>query len=312
VLQSGVMPVATLALDLGPAAATRLAQSLVRLLAGLARDLDATLDDAAVHRVRRELKRARALVRLLRPAMRPGSFRAINVALRDAGRELAGRRDARVLVATLDRLVERERLVPGPLAPLAAGLRADWEAASGSPAAAMATAAIGPPGPVPTPAARVRAAAQALRRARVRGDWPVLADGLYEVYRRGRRALRTARREPSAECLHEWRKQVKHGWHALELLEPAWPRPMRALAREAHRLADRLGEDHDLAVLRARLAAAVIDEPARGLALAALDARRLELQRSAFRLGERLYAEPPRRFVARVGAWYQAGSERSG
>jgi CHAD domain-containing protein len=165
---------------------------------------------------------------------------------------------------------------------------------------------------VPTHAARVRSAAQALRGARVRGDWPVLTDGLCEVYRRGRRALGTARREPSAECLHEWRKQVKHLWHALELLEPAWPRPMRALAREAHRLADRLGEDHDLAVLRERLATAAIDETARAAAVAALDAWRRELQRSAFRRGERLYAEPPRRFVARVGAWYQAGSERSG
>jgi hypothetical protein len=250
-----------------------------------------------------------------------GSFRAINVALRDAGRALAGRRDARVLVETLDRLVEREALAPAPLVSFAAELRTGWEAASGARdatatgaalASSAAPARVVAAGPVPTPAARVRAAAQALRGARVRGDWPVLADGLAEVHRRGRRALRRARREPSAECLHEWRKQVKHSWHALELLEPVWPRPMRALAREAHRLADRLGEDHDLAGLRARLAAAAIDEPARSLALAALDARRRELQQSAFRLGERLYAEPPRRFVARTGAWYQAGSERSG
>jgi CHAD domain-containing protein len=324
VLQSAAMTGSTFKLDPGPAAATRLAQSLVRRLGGLARELDATLDDAAVHRVRKDLKRARALVRLVRPAIGGGSFRAINVALRDAGRTLAGRRDARVLVETLDRLIERAGLEPAQLAPFAAELRADWQSASGpsaAPAASVpraastpraAATAVVPAGPVATPAEQVRAAAQALRAARVRGDWPVLADGLYEVHRRVRRALRTARREPSAECLHEWRKQVKHSWHASELLEPVWPRPMRALAREAHRLADRLGEDHDLAVLRARLAVAAIEEPARGLALAALDAWRRELQRSAFRLGERLYAEPPRRFVARVGAWYQAGSERSG
>jgi CHAD domain-containing protein len=331
VLESAAMADPPFALDPGPAAATRLAQSLVRLLAGLARDLDGALDDAAVHRVRKELKRARALVRLLRPAIGGESFRAINVALRDAGRALAGRRDARVLVETLDRLIEREAVEPAPLASFAAVLRTDWEAASGAPAvtvpAVTVPAATAPgaavaartwpttvvaAGPVPAPAARVRAAAQALRGARVRGDWPVLADGLHEVYRRGRRALRTARREPTAECLHEWRKQVKHAWYALELLEPAWPRPMRALSREAHRLADRLGEDHDLAVLRERLAVATVDAAAKSRALAALDARRRELQRAAFRLGGRLYAEPSRRFVARVGAWYQAGSERSG
>lgn len=295
------MPDATLVLDPGPASATRLTRALVRFLAGLARGLAANVDDDAVHRVRRDLKRARATVRLVRPALGRERFRAVNLALRDAGRALAGRRDALVLIETLQRLIADARLDPAGLEPLASRLHADWQGASGAGAESAAAAAAG-----------IRAAAAQLRAAGVRGDWPVLADGLCDVYRRGRRARRTAVRERTAECLHEWRKQVKHLWHALELLEPAWPRPMRALAREAHRLADQLGDDHDLAVLRERLAIAEIDEPARAAALAALDARRSELQAAAFRLGERLYAEPPARLVARVGAWYQAGSERSG
>lgn len=292
----------TLVLDPGPAGATRLARTLVGFVGGLARELDARLDDDAVHRVRKDLKRARAILRLLRPALGRRRFRAVNLALRDAGRALAGRRDTRVLVETLQRLTEEGNLTAAGLEPLAARLRADWKAASGS----------GDRTPARTAAARIRTAAAELRAARVRGDWPVLAHGLYAVYRRGRRARRIAAREATAECLHEWRKQVKNHWHALELLEPAWPRPMRALAREAHRLADRLGEDHDLAVLGQRLDSVELDAHARDDALAAIESRRRELQQSAFRLGERLYAEAPSRFVARVGAWYQAGSERSG
>jgi CHAD domain-containing protein len=292
----------TLVLEPGPASATRLVRVLLAFLAELARSLDVELDDDGVHDIRKDLKRARATVRLLRPALGRSRFRAANLALRDAGRALAGRRDARVLVDTLRRLVVTEGLEPAALAPLTRRLRDDWQAAASAGSAPLAAMA----------AARIRAAAAEVRAARVRGEWPLLADGLRAVYRRGRRAMRVAARQPTAECLHEWRKQVKHGWHALELLERAWPKPMRALAREAHRLSDRLGDDHDLAVLRERLAAAAIDELARRRALAAIDARRRELQQSAFRLGERLYAESPTRFVARVGAWYQAGSERSG
>lgn len=293
-------------LDPGPAGATRLARALAVSLLALARRLDEPLDDAAVHALRRELKRARAQARLVRPALGGRRFRAINVALRDAGRELAGRRDARVLVDTLQRLVAEAELAGDGLATLAAQLDSEWQAASvgddARPAAKIAASA----------AARIRAAAAVLRGARVGGDWPVLADGLRSIYRRGRRAMAAAAREPSAECLHEWRKQVKHLWHSLEVLEPAWPKPMRALAREAHRLSDRLGDDHDLAALRERVAGAVLAAEERRGALEAIDVRRLERQRSAFRLGERLYAEAPARLVARVGAWYRAGSDGGG
>jgi CHAD domain-containing protein len=298
-----------LVLEPGADGAMRLARALASFLAGLARRLDGTLDDATVHRVRKELKRARAALRLLRPALGRARFDRVNLALRDAGRALAGRRDARVRLDTLRDLARDEGVDGAALQPLVAELRAELASAAGAaptddPASARA--------PRATPGALIRAGAATLRAARVRGDWPVVADGLRQVYRRGREALRVAAAAPTAGCLHEWRKQVKHAWHAFEILGPAWPRPMRALAREANELADLLGDDHDLAMLRERLATAELDRRVRDRALAVLDARRDRLQRDAFLLGRHLYAEPPKRLGARLGRWHQAGSERSG
>ncbi len=58
----------------------------------------------AVHDTRKSLKRLRATVRLARGALGDETYRRENIAFRDAGRCLAGVRDASVLIETLDAL----------------------------------------------------------------------------------------------------------------------------------------------------------------------------------------------------------------
>ena len=131
----------------------------------------------------------------------------------------------------------------------------------------------------------------------------MLRDGLERGYWRGQRALRTARRDPSAENLHEWRKRVKDHWYNLTVLRDVWPPVMDSLAKAAHALSERLGEDHDLEVLLdfARARATDPDGADRLAVLAAVIESRRELLRSeAFALGQRLYVERPRAFADRV------------
>ena len=75
------------------------------------------------------------------------------------------------------------------------------------------------------------------------------------AYARGRGEFRTMRKRPTVDGLHEWRKRVTDLWYHASLLEAAWPKPMKALGREAHALSDLLGDDHDLGVLAERFAA---------------------------------------------------------
>jgi CHAD domain-containing protein len=251
---------------------------------------DSSPEDA-VHSARKDMKKLRALLRLVRGEIGDQVYRRESTAFRDAGRELAGLRDADVMIATLNSLELPEK-ESGPL-------RQALEAHR------IRTAAGG----------REQAAAGAgdmltVARARV-ADWPLETDGfaafeegLRRIYRRGRRNMRAARSQPTAENLHEWRKRTKDLWYHLALLEEAWPPVMQALADEAHELSDRLGDHHDLDVLLAWAR----DHADPTAIETAVDERRLRLQADAFDYGTRLYADKPGVFVDRIGTWWKASA----
>jgi CHAD domain-containing protein len=257
--------------------------------------------EEAVHEARKDMKKLRALLRLVRGELGDRAYRGENESFRDTARELSGVRDADVMLATLGQLEERYGELPGAgrrLRPALVAHRFRMSAGSLKPAA--------------------KAAAETLAEARERvADWPLDTDGfeafeegLGRVYRQGRRAFRAARKQPTDERMHEWRKRVKDLWYHLSLLQDTWKPVVGALADEAHELSDRLGDDHDLAVLRewAHEHATSLDgdDPVlRGFDVI-LQSRRKELQDEAFAYGARLYADKPSVFVSRLEGWWDA------
>lgn len=268
--------------------ATRVADA--ELAAAAAALGDAGDPHARVHAARRAIKRTRALVRLVRAGL-GAHFELADVELRDAGRRLAARRDAAVAADVL------ARLVPAPtpaLAALAADLARAREAAGAEPDALARAAAD---------LARVRARVAAWPA--LEDDWSLLEPGLRTSYRRGRAAMRAALRRPSAEAFHAWRRRVKDLWYQTLLLQRVWKDVQAAWARALGELAEVLGEDHDLEVLRLALAARPdLDADARRDVLARADARSAQLRARAAALGARLYAERPRRYVARIRRYW--------
>jgi CHAD domain-containing protein len=255
--------------------------------------------DSAVHESRKAFKRLRALVRVSRDALGDEAYRRENTIFRDAGRRLSAARDAAVMVETLEGLTARYRT---ELADDAfSGLRdalAD-EAAAASARLADDRGAV----------EEVQGALAAARR-RVAG-WPIDDDGGLEllepgferIYRRGRRALKAARKDPDTEQLHELRKRAKDLWHAAQILRPAAPKPMKKLARRAHALSDLAGDDHDLAVLRAaaRERHATLARGELALLEGLIDRRRGRLQRKALSRARRVYARKPRKLARVLG-----------
>jgi CHAD domain-containing protein len=239
------------------------------------------LSDESVHAARKALKKARAALRLLRPGLGEELFRADNRALREAGRCLSPLRDTK---SQLDALAELRRRHPGKLRragldALDAGLRAERMAARAKLELQLQSCL-----------ARLEPAGRA-DFARV--DPSVLEDGLRRVYRKGRKAFSRAGMRRTAEALHEWRKQVKYLHDALAALEGAAGGKAAKIAKRAEKLADRLGDDHDLAVLAQRRRA-----PKKLRKLIA--GRRKKLQKRALRLGEKLYGRKPKRLAARL------------
>ncbi len=261
------------------------------------------LSEHAVHESRKALKRLRALARLLRDELGPERYATENAALRDAGRRLARARDAEVLAATLEKIMQRnERHVShDTFALLASHLRSERRLAESH--LLGDASAIG----------EVTGELQAVRTRAT--DWlpadagfDAVSSGLRRVYRQGCERYQSARREPSIEHLHDWRKRVKDLRHAAEVLEPAHPKRMSRLARRADRLGETLGDDHDLAMLE-RL---THDHPElfasrkeRKLLRRLVRERRERLQARAVRIGKRLYRRSADAFTMRVARDWQ-------
>jgi CYTH domain-containing protein/CHAD domain-containing protein len=252
----------------------------------------------AVHESRKSLKRLRALVRLVHAELGGQLSAEENAAFREAGRALSGPRDSQVMIQAFDALVERYPVEAGTadLAAFRSRLVQTHEAVARELA------------PGASAFADVERAARAARDRIV--GWPLdrdgfgaLRPGLARAYRRGRSAHRAARKEPSAERLHEWRKRVKDLWYSVQVLEAAGPRRLKALARTAHELSELLGDDHDLVVLEQQAGAAPGDFPDQASAEVLRDLserRRAELQGRAFRIGKSLYGDAPKPFVRRI------------
>lgn len=261
----------------------------------------------ATHEARKDLKKGRSLLRLARRCLPADAYSVSNARLRDIGRGLAGARDADVLVETAERLGERH---PGRLPATAfAALRAHL--ATGAQRARAGTDGQGGQGGEPALATLDAVAEEAAAWPFDGCDVEALAAGAGRAYRRGRRAMGRAERRPTTENLHEWRKRVKDLWYHSRLLEEAWPKVLKAQAKEAHRLSDVLGDDHDLAALAAELdaggsAAAVALDEATLRALIADD--RSELQARAWRIGRRIYAERPKAYERRLAQYVRAAA----
>ena len=136
----------------------------------------------------------------------------------------------------------------------------------------------------------------------------MIAPGLHRSYRRGRKRLRSAEEEASVTNLHELRKRVKDLWYQLRLIREADRQMIGALADHAHDLSDHLGDDHDLALLREEVQRRrdAFENPAdKRHLLQEIDQRRGELQFAAISLGERIYAEKPKKFTARLAKRYR-------
>jgi CHAD domain-containing protein len=260
--------------------------------------------DKAIHEARKDLKKIRSVLRLVRKPLGDEVFAEENGRFRDAGRMLSAPRDAEVKLATLDGLRERYRNeVPAAIAKrLGKALEAEREA--------VASASEGAKDDVERAIALIEAGRDEIDEWPLSGSgWKLVRGGLERSYRSGRKRFRETVEEPSAEAVHEWRKRVKDLWYHLRLVRDAWKPVLGGLADEAHELADLLGDHHDLHVLATDAAAregAKADGAQLVTLLELIERRQDELLELAIPIGERLYAEKPKIFMKRTRNYWRA------
>jgi CHAD domain-containing protein len=283
----------------------RMAETLAAALS----QLEAAKAGATVHAARRQLKRARALLRLAKPALAGSAFVSANRELKRAADRLAVTRRAEAMREAVHKLAPK----------------------AGKPAAAV-TSLIG----IAESAHRQTASGGELQQAvadalasiaavqAMLADADVAAGGrkpyvkaLRQTYGQARRALARGLATGDIETLHEARKFAIRHLHHLEFFSPLWPRLFEAWTAEVQHLRQALGDLHDLAELQALLAET--DTPYGKLAekdeaLVLIGKRRKRLLQRIENRQPRLFAEPPKALARRIEAMWrkEAGNPGQG
>ncbi len=264
---------------------------------------DSKLDDV-VHEVRKRCKKLRAVLRLVRPCLGAGVYRFENVDLRETARPLREVRDSDALIESLDKLTQQNPdLLPSTACADLREILVNRRE--------LASRQLLEPVPVCDQVGlRLREARVRLRDWKLkRLDWPQLRDRLLHEFDIGVEAYHVTKTQPTAEQLHEWRKQVKYLLNQLQVLRPVWRGAKRTLGRDLDELAEILGDDHDLS----QLGQAVTSESTnRGLnsdledLSLAIEDRRQELERQAFVIGERIYGQSRKTFRRDLNHWWKS------
>ncbi len=199
-----------------------------------------------LHESRKRIKRIRALLALMRKADR-GFCQAEDRRWRDTSRLLSGPREASALVETVDRFIAEfpEANRTGELDEIRAAFDRQKQSVGSDPE--MLRPAIG------AAILSCAEAGQAVRGWRL-PDSPreaarVFASGVKRSWKDAEAAAALAARRGRADDFHDLRKAVKRHSAHLAYLRAIWPGDAGARRKQIDRLADRLGELNDIAVM---------------------------------------------------------------
>lgn len=294
-----------------PAAIRQLANDRLNMALALLEPASLDADtETAIHDTRKRIKELRALLRLAQGALGK-QYRSENRLLRDIGRQLSTTRDAQAVLQTFDKLTStaatehrRPTLTPQAVQGIRGRLDARQQAAVAAPHLQTA---------LPELRAEFIALGERIPHWRFRADdFDAIRSGLEASYRAGRRQLRQLYKRTGDVCgepedFHEWRKRVKDQWYQTKLLHDFWPQGLKGRQKALKQLADVLGDEHDLQVLRTT----ITDEPklfGTAATAAALEqlavTRQQQLRDEALPLGSLLYAEKAPAYLARMAAYW--------
>ncbi|HEY6645098.1 CHAD domain-containing protein [Povalibacter sp.] len=235
------------------------------------------LDHEAVHETRKNLKRARAALGLLRTGLPTANYKSQKHGIRKLASSLAKARDAKVVSDTLEHLLREQHVHVN------AGVRG------------LRQALLNERDRVPDGLSRdlvslgrdLMRAADGIARSDTNLRPRDLLRGMRRTCRRTGRDMKLASRKRTAATLHRWRRRVQCLKYQLDVL-PAGSR----LQRRVHRISELLGVDHDLWMLRQAIRKFRRGYPEDSLAgdldplARSIRRRRRRLQARAFEIGK--------------------------
>jgi len=256
-----------------------------------------------VHETRKNFKKTRTVLRLIRSDIGVESFRIENSFYRDSGRVLSDLRDSTVLIQTFDKLLKNSELEMSNFdfsifrnflvekhKNISASKHKKSEVIN-----SLSTELL-------------------LARSRV-FDWPISGDkfkiikkNLQLIYEEGQVYMYAVFNEAIKENVHEWRKRVKNLWYSMRILSNLWPEIMSPLVTLLGKLSDNLGDTNDMFLLKERIItnhSKFKDDQHTKELINFIDRRIIDLLRDARSIGRKVYSEDSKYFVGRMQNYFE-------
>jgi CHAD domain-containing protein len=256
-----------------------------------------------VHETRKNFKKTRTVLRLIKSDIGVNSFRIENSFYRDSGKVLSDLRDSTVLIETFDKLLKNSELemsnfdfsifrnfLVEKYKNISASKHKKSEVIN-----SLSTDLL-------------------LARSRV-FDWPISGDNfkiikknLRTLYKQGQRDMYAVFNEAIKENVHEWRKRIKNLWYSMRILSNLWPEIMSPLVTLLGKLSDILGDTNDMFLLKERIISnqsKFKDDQHTKELINFIDKRIIDLLRDARSIGRKVYSEDSKYFVGRMQNYFE-------
>lgn len=287
----------------------RAGESVRKVLSGACSEMVAMIRDRAgktphevVHELRKQMKKMRAVLRLVRDDT--GDYKEWNRFFRDLARTISDVRDAQAHLEALDLLYAQygENLYKNALDHVRDVLLEHRQE--------LSRKVLQQDEALDHILAELESRCTGLNNLSLEDPGPeLLAKGVRRTYKRGRKAYRISLEAQEPENLHEWRKRVKYLRYELLAIQDVWPAWATTWEDELHRLSDFLGTDRDLFELQEvmeGMGLAKSGEADCQLVLGLTGRHREEMQQHALLLGARLYSQQPAAFRGLIRDAYDA------
>lgn len=256
-----------------------------------------------VHDTRKNFKKIRTVLRLVRSNLGSQQFNSENLFYRDAGRKLSDLRDSKVLINTFDKLIKTSEFETSEydfsyFKNFLLEKHKNISIAKHKKSALISSISTD----------------LILERSHV-FDWTFTGDDfiiikkdLKRIYRQGQNMMYAVFNESIKENVHEWRKRAKDLWHSIRILNNIWPEIMNPLASLLEKLSDSLGDANDLFLLKEKIlsieAKLKNNQQDKDL-INFIDKRIIDSLRDARYIGRKIYSENSKYFVGRIQNYFE-------
>jgi CHAD domain-containing protein len=255
-----------------------------------------------VHDTRKNFKKIRTVLRLVRSNLGEESFQVENSFYRSTGRTLSDLRDSSVLILTFDKLLKNSELEMSNFD--FSVFRNFLIEKHKNISAAKSKKSI---------VINSLSTDLLLSRSRV-FDWSFSGDSfriikkdLLRIYENGQTFMYAVLSEAVKENVHEWRKRVKDLWYTIRILSNLWPEIMSPLVILLGKLSDTLGDANDLFLLKERIISnesKFKDNQHTRELINFIDKRIIDLLREARSIGRKIYSENSNYFIGRMKNYF--------